>query len=145
MCLSLGAGKCMPCSRLGILPRSPRARVVVTSLELADGLVGHCSHAQNRAGHQPRFAMNSSVILPFFSMDFGKIGFFFLVFLRRPKSGVSVSLTRLPHTCLTSLSMEVSFLPRQGLLVLNSLLGSIFPMPDQNACPSSTASSLLCL
>lgn len=50
---------------------------VVTSLVLADGLVGHCSQAQNRAAHQPGFAVNSSIISPFFSMDFGKIGFFF--------------------------------------------------------------------
>lgn len=51
-------------------------------------------------------------------------------------------LRSLPDTRLSSLLAELSLLPRQGLQCL-TLLGSSFPIPDQNACPTGKTSSLL--
>lgn len=120
---------------------------VVTSLVLADGLAGRRSHTQNRAAHQPRFAVNSSLVLRLFLCGFWKNRLFFsppsfsMQTKGRSRACLWHSLS-LPDTCLT---MEVSLLLRPGLLVLIPLLGSFFSMPDQNAYPAGKTSSLLCL
>lgn len=122
-----GLGKCVPCSHLGILPRSPRA----LGSDFCNAAWWPCWVLQRT----PLWSYAFSFV------DFGKADFLF-PFLIRPEAGVKCVFE---SACYVShQSLYGGFSPDQaGSPQCITPLGGFFTMPDQSAYTAGKTSSLL--